>query len=111
MEVESEDEDDHRDNRNEVHSSQPDQDTQLQDMDEVRAQEFHLWPIITDLSQLLNLTFFPFFSPQGSDDEDMKVPLPLENPMPPPLPPTPDQVIIRKDYDPKGRISFFLFYF
>lgn len=23
--------------------------------------------------------------------------------MPPPLPPTPDQVIVRKDYDPKGR--------
>lgn len=22
--------------------------------------------------------------------------------MPPPLPPTPDQVIVRKDYDPKG---------
>lgn len=42
---------------------------------------------------------------QGSDDEDMKAPLPPDNPMPPPLPPTPDQVIIRKDYDPKGRIS------
>lgn len=43
---------------------------------------------------------------QGSDDEDdgMKAPLPLDNPMPPPLPPTPDQVIIRKDYDPKGNI-------
>lgn len=40
MEVESEDEDDHRDHRNEGHSSQPDQDTQLQDMDEVRAEEF-----------------------------------------------------------------------
>lgn len=39
MEVESEDEDDHRDHRNEVHPSQPDQDTQLQDMDEVRAQD------------------------------------------------------------------------
>lgn len=32
----------------------------------------------------------------------MKAPLPPDNPMPPPLPPTPDQVIIRKDYDPKG---------
>lgn len=42
MEVESEDEDDHRDNRHEGHSSQPDQDTQLQDMDEVRAEEFHV---------------------------------------------------------------------
>lgn len=44
------------------------------------------------------------FLVQGSDDEDMKAPLPPDNPMPPPLPPTPDQVIIRKDYDPKGRI-------
>lgn len=25
-----------------------------------------------------------------------------EMPQPPPLPPTPDQVIIKKDYDPKG---------
>ena len=43
---------------------------------------------------------------QGSDDDDdgMKAPLPLDNPMPPPLPPTPDHVIIRKDYDPKGKI-------
>lgn len=42
---------------------------------------------------------------QGSDDDDegMKAPLPPDNPMPPPLPPTPDQVIIRKDYDPKGK--------
>lgn len=32
----------------------------------------------------------------------MKAPLPPDTPMPPPLPPTPDQVIIRKDYDPKG---------
>lgn len=31
--------------------------------------------------------------------------------MPPPLPPTPDQVIIRKDYDPKGRIRFLLLLF
>uniref|UniRef100_A0A803TUM8 Splicing factor 3a subunit 1 n=1 Tax=Anolis carolinensis TaxID=28377 RepID=A0A803TUM8_ANOCA len=52
----------------------PDQDTQVQDMDE------------------------------GSDDEDegQKAPLPPEAPMPPPLPPTPDQVIVRKDYDPKA---------
>lgn len=42
MEVESEDEDDHRDNRNEGHPSQPDQDTQLQDMDEVRTEEFDM---------------------------------------------------------------------
>ena len=34
----------------------------------------------------------------------MKAPLPPDNPMPPPLPPTPDQVIIRKDYDPKGNM-------
>ncbi|XP_060737607.1 splicing factor 3A subunit 1 [Tachysurus vachellii] len=74
MEVESEDEEDQRDARDNGHTAQPDQDTQLQDMDE------------------------------GSDeDEDsMKAPLPPENPMPPPLPPTPDQVIIRKDYDPKA---------
>lgn len=37
MEVESEDEDDGREARNEGHPSQPDQDTQVQDMDEVRA--------------------------------------------------------------------------
>ncbi|KAG9354705.1 hypothetical protein JZ751_001418 [Albula glossodonta] len=74
MEVESEDEEDDREDRDEGHPSQPDQDTQLQDMDE------------------------------GSDEEDdgMKAPLPPDNPMPPPLPPTPDQVIIRKDYDPKA---------
>ncbi|KAM9475200.1 splicing factor 3A subunit 1 isoform 2-T2 [Clarias gariepinus] len=74
MEVESEDEEDERGTRDDGHAAQPDQDTQLQDMDE------------------------------GSDeDEDsMKAPLPPENPMPPPLPPTPDQVIIRKDYDPKA---------
>ncbi|XP_059379173.1 splicing factor 3A subunit 1-like [Carassius carassius] len=41
---------------------------------------------------------------EGSDEEDdgMKAPLPLDNPVPLPLPPTPDQVIIRKDYDPKA---------
>ncbi|KAJ8379484.1 hypothetical protein SKAU_G00002620 [Synaphobranchus kaupii] len=74
MEVESEDEDDDREDRDEGHPAQPDQDTQLQDMDE------------------------------GSDDDDdgIKAPLPPDNPMPPPLPPTPDQVIIRKDYDPKA---------
>lgn len=74
MEVESGDEDDEREDRREGLPSQPDQDTQVQDMDE------------------------------GSDDEDegMKVPLPPETPMPPPLPPTPDQVIIRRDYDPKA---------
>ncbi|XP_046904675.1 splicing factor 3A subunit 1 [Hypomesus transpacificus] len=74
MEVESEDDDDERDERgNGHHPSQPDQDTQLQDMDE-----------------------------GSDDDDDMKAPLPPDNPMPPPLPPTPDQVIIRKDYDPKA---------
>ncbi|TRY62231.1 hypothetical protein DNTS_024370 [Danionella cerebrum] len=74
MEVESEDEEDEREGRGDGRPSRQDQDTQLQDMDE------------------------------GSDDEDvgMKAPLPPENPMPPPLPPTPDQVIIRKDYDPKA---------
>lgn len=52
-----------------------------------------------------NLSFLLFCLPQGSDDDDdgMKAPLPPDNPMPPPLPPTPDQVIIRKDYDPKGK--------
>ncbi|KAG7480632.1 hypothetical protein MATL_G00058290 [Megalops atlanticus] len=74
MEVESEDEEDEGEDRDEGHPAQPDQDTQLQDMDE------------------------------GSDEEDegLKAPLPPDNPMPPPLPPTPDQVIIRKDYDPKA---------
>lgn len=38
----------------------------------------------------------------------MKAPLPPDNPMPPPLPPTPDQVIIRKDYDPKGKTPDFI---
>lgn len=48
-------------------------------------------------------------SAQGSDDEeDGKAPLPPDNPMPPPLPPTPDQVIIRKDYDPKGERDFII---
>lgn len=48
------------------------------------------------------------FTLQGSDDEEegQKVPPPPETPMPPPLPPTPDQVIVRKDYDPKGRACF-----
>ncbi|KTG33140.1 hypothetical protein cypCar_00040361 [Cyprinus carpio] len=74
MEVESEDEEDERGGRVVGHATQLDQDTQLQDMDE------------------------------GSDEEDdgMKAPLPPDNPVPPPLPPTPDQVIIRKDYDPKA---------
>lgn len=39
MEVESEDEDDERPDRGDGHPSQPDQDTQLQDMDEVRTNE------------------------------------------------------------------------
>lgn len=43
MEVESEDEDDRRDNRNEGHSALPDQDTQLQDMDEVRVEELYMF--------------------------------------------------------------------
>ncbi|CAL8294910.1 splicing factor 3A subunit 1 [Gadus morhua] len=74
MEVESDDDEDGREDRNNGQPAQPDQDTQVQDMDE------------------------------GSDDEEdgMKAPLPPDNPMPPPLPPTPDQVIIRKDYDPKA---------
>lgn len=36
MEVESEDEEDEREGREDGHAAQPDQDTQLQDMDEVR---------------------------------------------------------------------------
>lgn len=39
MEVESEDEDDEREVRGEGQPSQPDQDTQVQDMDEVRTDE------------------------------------------------------------------------
>lgn len=39
MEVESEDEDDERQDRGDGHPSQPDQDTQVQDMDEVRIDE------------------------------------------------------------------------
>ena len=39
MEVESEDEDDEREVRGEGQPSQPDQDTQVQDMDEVRTNE------------------------------------------------------------------------
>ncbi|XP_040207949.1 splicing factor 3A subunit 1 isoform X1 [Rana temporaria] len=74
MEVESDDEEEVKDSKAEEGTSQMDQDTQVQDMDE------------------------------GSDDEDyaQKAPLPPESPMPPPLPPTPDQVIVRKDYDPKA---------
>ncbi|KAI2597261.1 SF3A1 isoform 3, partial [Pan troglodytes] len=73
MEVESDEEDDKQEKAEEP-PSQLDQDTQVQDMDE------------------------------GSDDEEegQKVPPPPETPMPPPLPPTPDQVIVRKDYDPKA---------
>lgn len=37
MEVESEDDDDEREARNDGQPSQPDQDTQVQDMDEVRS--------------------------------------------------------------------------
>ncbi|XP_053324530.1 splicing factor 3A subunit 1 [Spea bombifrons] len=73
MEVESDDDDEVKDGKG-GDSSHMDQDTRVQDMDE------------------------------GSDDEDyaQKAPLPPESPMPPPLPPTPDQVIVRKDYDPKA---------
>ena len=39
MEVESEDEDDEREVRDRGQPSQPDQDTQVQDMDEVRTNE------------------------------------------------------------------------
>lgn len=120
MEVESEDEDDERPERNHGQPSQPDQDTQVQDMDEVSAKK-----LIHHCSlETCNLSFFSsivadfcFFlcqhmnilPLQGSDDEDEggKAPLPPDNPMPPPLPPTPDQVIIRKDYDPKGMMCSF----
>lgn len=50
MEVESEDEDDEREARNEGQPSQPDQDTQVQDMDEVIHQ-----CILTLLRQLVVL--------------------------------------------------------
>uniref|UniRef100_S4RRN5 Splicing factor 3a, subunit 1 n=1 Tax=Petromyzon marinus TaxID=7757 RepID=S4RRN5_PETMA len=74
MEVESDHEGDSDDGNRQDDDDQPtDQDTQVQDMDE------------------------------GSDDEDdMPAPPLPELPMPPPLPLAPDQVIIRKDYDPKG---------
>ncbi|XP_060699585.1 splicing factor 3A subunit 1 [Hemiscyllium ocellatum] len=75
MEVESDDEAEETEDKPEETPSQLDQDTQVQDMDE------------------------------GSDEEDESqkaAPPPPDNPMPPPLPPTPDQVIIRKDYDPKA---------
>ncbi|XP_018411015.1 PREDICTED: splicing factor 3A subunit 1 isoform X2 [Nanorana parkeri] len=74
MEVESDEEEEVKDGKGDEGTSQMDQDTQVQDMDE------------------------------GSDDEDyaQKAPLPPESPMQPPLPPTPDQVIVRKDYDPKA---------
>lgn len=46
MEVESEDEDDEREVRAEGQPSQPDQDTQVQDMDEVRTDEIiHHWAL------------------------------------------------------------------
>ncbi|XP_006010684.1 splicing factor 3A subunit 1 [Latimeria chalumnae] len=73
MEVESDEEVEEREEKKEETTTQMDQDTQVQDMDE------------------------------GSDEEDeQKVPPPPETLMPPPLPPTPDQVIVRKDYDPKA---------
>lgn len=55
MEVESDGEDDERENRGENQPSQPDQDTQVQDMDEVRTdgvinycglQAVCVWPVI-----------------------------------------------------------------
>lgn len=49
MEVESEDEDDGREDRNEGQPSQPDQDTQVQDMDEVRADEVILMSCILSI--------------------------------------------------------------
>lgn len=77
MEVESEEEEEEEEeaeDAGEDERSPPDEDTQVQDMDE------------------------------GSDEEEdtIKAPPLPETPMPPPLPPTPDQVIIRKDYDPKA---------
>lgn len=109
MEVESEDEDDERQERSHGQHSQPDQDTQVQDMDEVRAKEIPRRRLPQTARALnYNLPSFPnallFLQGSDEDDDGMKVPLPPDNPMPPPLPPTPDQVIIRKDYDPKGRM-------
>ena len=114
MEVESEDEDDEREEtRTEGQPPQPsDQDTQVQDMDEVSGRwnniEMHLTSrfsniVIGCIFNIITRLNHDCFA-KGSDEEDegIKAPLPPDNPMPPPLPPTPDQVIIRKDYDPKG---------
>lgn len=50
MEVESEDEDDERHERNQGQHSQPDQDTQVQDMDEVREPKTFLDDASRELS-------------------------------------------------------------
>lgn len=69
MEVESEDEDDGREDRNDGQPSQPDQDTQVQDMDEVGADEvirrpvlqtIHLWKIVT---RFISYWYYWFVAP------------------------------------------------
>lgn len=59
MEVESEDEDDERPERSHGQPSQPDQDTQVQDMDEVSAKKAN--PSLCHANSLdtCNLSFFP----------------------------------------------------
>lgn len=61
MEVESEDEDDGREDRNEGQPSQPDQDTQVQDMDEVRADEVILMSCILSIFEKFYPVLFAFF--------------------------------------------------
>lgn len=64
MEVESEDEDDERQERNHGQHSQPDQDTQVQDMDEVRAKEIP-WRRFPQTVRALNYNL-PSFSQRTS---------------------------------------------
>lgn len=62
MEVESEDEDDERVDRNEGQSSQPDQDTQVQDMDEVWADDVihHVSCKLSILTGLISYWYYQF---------------------------------------------------
>lgn len=62
-------------------------------------------PLVTTNNYIHPFLLSCFLKGSDDDDDGMKAPLPPDNPMPPPLPPTPDQVIIRKDYDPKGNTS------
>lgn len=70
MEVESDGEDDEREDRGEGQPSQPDQDTQVQDMDEVRTdgvinycglQAVCVWPVIDLILYVFLLIKWHFF--------------------------------------------------